>query len=338
MNKFNLKQAEQEIRKKATISDKLDYWKSIIDEYVNRPLIEQFGEKYPEEQERAIIKQLFGNDYELIPPLLIPKQIYNEHFNNGLNEPEFTYWFLKYNAQKYFDTMIKPNLPDFLNSINLDLDKLNAFEKEAEQLYKDDIINIYYGSYNSDYKNQIEFIRIKKGYYKKYTLQDVQQQANKTVILYAKHIYLKDILEKELNKTLPPQQRIKEKPDLNETGLSEKIKKHFNFFQSNCPRKHKQILKEEDFNKLIQWTIQYFENEFKVPKISDPIKVVNTNKTFVQLAFKYLFKELHKSSPYPNTLFEFYRNAFKPFSEDKKSNFEAVKNNDEVKKLMLLDY
>lgn len=135
-----------------------------------------------------------------------------------------------------------------------------------------------------------------------------------------------------------PQQTEKPKPEPKETELSERIKKHFGFFNRNCPRKHKQILNDTDFKKLIKWTIWYFENEFKVPKISEPIKVVNTNKTFVQLAFKYLFKELHKSSPYPKTLFEFYQSAFAPYSEDKKSNFEAVQNKDEVKKLMQIDY
>jgi hypothetical protein len=123
-----------------------------------------------------------------------------------------------------------------------------------------------------------------------------------------------------------------------ETELSVKVKKHFGFFNKNCPRKHKQILDDKDFNKLIDWTILYFRNNFIVPEISEPIKVVNTNKTFVQLAFKYLFKTLHKSSPYPETLFEFYQSAFTPYSEDKRNNFEAVKNNDEVKKLMQIDY
>lgn len=145
------------------------------------------------------------------------------------------------------------------------------------------------------------------------------------------------IKEQPQNEALPPQQSKKPKPEPKETELSGRIKKHFGFFNKNCPRKHKQILNDTDFEKLIEWTIWYFENDFEVPKISEPIKVVNTNKTFVQLAFKYLFKELHKSSPYPETLFKFYQSAFNPYSEDKKSNFEAVKNNDEVKKLMQID-
>jgi len=142
----------------------------------------------------------------------------------------------------------------------------------------------------------------------------------------------------EQKQILPPQQTEKPKPEQKETELSVKINKHFGFFNRSCPRKHKQILNDTDFEKLIDWVIWYYKNEFKVPEILEPIRVVNTNKTFVQLAFKYLFKELHKSSPYPETLFEFYQSAFTPYSEDKKSNFEAVKNNDEVKKLMQIDY
>ncbi len=138
---------------------------------------------------------------------------------------------------------------------------------------------------------------------------------------------------------LPPQPTDKQrKPETKETELSERIKKHFGFFNKSCPRKHKQILNDADFKSLIDWTIWYFENDFEVPEILEPIKVVNTNKTFVQLAFRYLFKELHKSSPYPETLFEFYQSAFTPYSEDKKRNFEAVKNNEEVKKLMQIDH
>lgn len=124
----------------------------------------------------------------------------------------------------------------------------------------------------------------------------------------------------------------------NETQHSEKVKKHFGFFSGNCPRKHKQILNTEDFDKLISWTTLFYENQFEVPEITNPINIVNTNKTYVQLAFKYLFKELHKSSPYHKNLFTFYSRAFIQFSSDTRSNFMAVKNNDNVKKLMKIEY
>lgn len=143
------------------------------------------------------------------------------------------------------------------------------------------------------------------------------------------------MLEKpEIDSPLPIAKR---KTESNETELSIKINKHFGFFNKNCPRCHKQILNDADFNKLLRWTNYFFENEFKVPEISEPIKTVNTNKTFVQLAFRYLFKELHKNSPYPPALFEFYKGAFSDYSQDRKSNFGKVQNRDEVKGLMKID-
>tara|TARA_R110000803_G_scaffold75179_2_gene139496 strand:+ start:477 stop:1433 length:957 start_codon:yes stop_codon:yes gene_type:complete len=137
---------------------------------------------------------------------------------------------------------------------------------------------------------------------------------------------------------LPPQHINKQIPELNETELSEIIIKHFSFFNGKCPRKHKSILSDENFRKLIEWTIYFYKNQFEVPEIRDPIKIVNTNKTFVQLAFKYLFKELHKSSPYHKNLFTFYSRAFIKYSLDKRSNFIGVRNNDEVKKLMKIKH
>jgi hypothetical protein len=126
-------------------------------------------------------------------------------------------------------------------------------------------------------------------------------------------------------------------PEKKEKTLSKKIKCHFNFFKGNCPRGHKQILLDDDFDKLINWTIYYFENEFQVPEITEPIKKVNTNTTFVRLAFKYLFKEIHQQKTYPKTLFKFYSKAFKPYADEKKENFYKVKNNDIVKELMKID-
>jgi hypothetical protein len=144
-------------------------------------------------------------------------------------------------------------------------------------------------------------------------------------------------LEKEEPSTLVKSEEIEISDEAKESELSQKINKHFAFFNENCPRKHKKILKDSDFSKLITWTVDFFENDLNVPEISEPIGIVNTNKTYVQLAFKYLFKELHRS-PYPDSLFTLYKSAFKSYEMDSKKNFDAVKNNDEVKKLMLIEY
>lgn len=164
---------------------------------------------------------------------------------------------------------------------------------------------------------------------------------NNNFILYKKgEIYLEFLRQQSVqNLEDKPQQANNKKDSVSvlKNELADKIKTHFEFYSGNCPRNHQQILKDEDFNKLILWTVFYFENNFVLPEIVEPIKVVNTNKTFVQLSFKYLFKELHREKTYPTSLFDLYKSVFIPYSKDKESNFIAVKNNVEVKKLMFLD-
>ena len=123
-----------------------------------------------------------------------------------------------------------------------------------------------------------------------------------------------------------------------EDDVAARVRKHFGFFHGQCPRKHKQILNDDDFANLIKWTVYYYKNNFSVPEIEKPIRTVNTNKTFVQLAFKYLFKEMYPNSIYPDSLFNYYQAAFLKYSDDSRTNFRSVSNNDEVKKLMLIDY
>lgn len=223
MIEFNLQLAETEIRKKQTITEKLDYWKSVIDKHFNDPLTKQFGEyKFTFEQEQARKKQLvklFGTNYSLFSPLLIPESIYNEHFENALNEPEFTYWFLQHNAQTCFDIEIKlKRLPEKLktplskNFIKAELKKLNDFEQKAESLLHESKFDIYDDYPSLEYAKEIEYLRIKADYYKSHALPLVHATGNNTtVVLYAEHIYLKQFLENELNKALPPQ------PNKNET-------------------------------------------------------------------------------------------------------------------------
>ena len=144
---------------------------------------------------------------------------------------------------------------------------------------------------------------------------------------------------------------IKIKPEIHETELSEKIKKHFNFLLGNCPRKGKPILSNEnDFNNLINWTKHFFENDFEVPEITNPIKTVNTNFYITQLAFQILFNELRKANFHSQrttakTLFNLWENSFLDYKGYKESNFWKVKKkkelgidyDTEVKKLMLID-
>ena len=99
------------------------------------------------------------------------------------------------------------------------------------------------------------------------------------------------------------------------------VRKAFDFMLRNDPRKHRQILTENDFDNLIKWVSYYFNNDFQLPIIEQPIKEVNTAKGNVIITFKYLFKNLHPTKPYPNSLFQLYRMCFLAFRNDKMSNF-----------------
>jgi len=208
-----------EIDKNLTITEKLNYWQNVIETNISEPLKKKYGNDYlfnieAEQEQRKILIKLFGLKYNLVSPLLIPEHIYNEHFENGLKEPEFTYWFLKYNAQTYFEVEIimkrlseKLKTPLSENFINAELKKLNDFEIRAESLIHESEFDIYNEYSHSEYTKEIEYLRIKAEYYKTHALPYVQGIGNTTVVLYAEHILLKEFLENELIK-IQPQNRL----------------------------------------------------------------------------------------------------------------------------------
>ena len=120
--------------------------------------------------------------------------------------------------------------------------------------------------------------------------------------------------------------------------IAERVMKHFDFFQKKCPRRHRIILSETDFDKLIGWTISFYRNEFEVPEINEPIQKVDTNRTYVRLAFKYLFKVFYPSHTiYPDSLFTFYTKAFHEYRDEKKTDFIKVARKQKVRELMKLE-
>ncbi len=150
-------------------------------------------------------------------------------------------------------------------------------------------------------------------------------------------------LFQEYFKTLPPQQSEKQEEEQKENELYEKIRYHLGFLLGNCPRKGRQILNQNDFDKLIKWTTLFYENNFEVPEIAEPIQTVNTNDYYTQLSFLYLFDELRKSDFHTQrtrakTLFNLWESSFVDYKGYSEKNFWRVnqKNKDEVKKLMLL--
>jgi len=156
--------------------------------------------------------------------------------------------------------------------------------------------------------------------------------------------------EKPQNETLPPKQSAKPKLQQKGNELYEKIRKHFGFMLEDDPRKGVPILKEKDFDNLVNWVTYFFKNNFELPVISEPIKSVNTSKYTTQLAFQILFDELrktefHKQKVKSRTpLFELWQSCFLDYKDDKESNFYRVRHKNDtgenfdsiVKRLMLI--
>lgn len=215
-----------------SITEKLNYWQNTIETNILDPLKKKYGNDYllnnnAELEQRVILTKRFGLNYKLVSPLLIPEHLYTKHFENGLNEPEFTYWFLKHNARTYFDVdIIQKRFPEKLTTtiseifIKAELKKLNDFEQKATNDLQESRFDVYKEYSFSEYAREIEYCRIKADYYETRALPYVHAIGNTTVVLYAEHIYLKDFLENELNNLLTPQLITKQKPELTITQIA----------------------------------------------------------------------------------------------------------------------
>lgn len=123
-------------------------------------------------------------------------------------------------------------------------------------------------------------------------------------------------------KALPPQQTQEAEPQI--SVLKNKIESAFSFMQYNDQRKHKRILSDYDFESLINWVNSYFENDFTIPEIVEPIKVINTNKGNVVYTFIKIFKDLHPTKTRPESLFELIKLCFYDYRNDNINNYKKT--------------
>lgn len=144
-----------------------------------------------------------------VSPLFIPETIYKEHFGgtdsdpdfgNNLNNPEFTYWFLKFHAQRYFDVILelnkineKINTPIAKEFIKAELKTIVDFEQRADSLLYESKFDIYQDK-TSEFRREIEYTRIRADYYKKHSLHDVHAITHPATIAYCNHKYYKSYL------------------------------------------------------------------------------------------------------------------------------------------------
>ncbi len=188
MAEFDLIHIENQIRQMPTITQKLDYWNSIRKQYSDTEFLKMLNGVTP-----------------FFVPLYIPEPIYKEHFYDVVNEPEFTFWFIKYYAQSYLDIIlerdeIRENLRGNSEKfVKTRLNKIKDFENRAETLWAESKVKLDSYSYNfhSQYYKEIEYLRIKNQYYETHALSDVHSCGSQTLFIYAEHILLKKNLENQ---------------------------------------------------------------------------------------------------------------------------------------------
>ncbi|MDP8217634.1 MAG: hypothetical protein P9M03_02785 [Candidatus Theseobacter exili] len=110
-----------------------------------------------------------------------------------------------------------------------------------------------------------------------------------------------------------------------ENTLRNEIKSAFSFMQRNDIRKHKLILNNTDFQNLINWVYYYFDNEFSLPEIEQPIQTINTAKGNVIYTFINLFKRLHPSGTKPQSLYLLIKACFFEYRKDNVLNYSKQK-------------
>lgn len=119
----------------------------------------------------------------------------------------------------------------------------------------------------------------------------------------------------------------KKLPLNNNTKIRETVNQQFSFTLETCPRKNKgQILSEQDYEKLVDAVSYFFENDYKLPEIKEPIKTENTTKQNIVYSFIELYGKLKKAGQKrPNSLFELIKLLFEPYKNDDISNMRKTK-------------
>jgi hypothetical protein len=193
---INYTELSKELKKLISITEKLDY----LNEY----------------QKNKVSDDLFNIQKHNLHTII--ETLESKHFKDCHTNPEFTFWFLKYNAEKIFDTYISQK--EFINkiesihknkSLQAILNEIINIETKADELLLKNKIN-YYDKYNPNggYLDffpggnvpEIEYFRVTDiGYYTNHpTPNSYTVIFSPEVNAYFRHIILKPYLEGELKK------------------------------------------------------------------------------------------------------------------------------------------
>ena len=198
------------IQLQSSIPDQLEVWKRYFNVEIEGKIEvpEMFREtphgrlgyshKFEKDVE-LLCKKIFPESTKFYTSVLIPDKLFEFNFEFAQNDPEFTFWFLKYNAKKYFESYILSDIYEDLES-PLRNEHVKGYLQELnneEQIVKDLVSThqIHSSRDNPEFPRQTELLRILERYYEQNFLRDVFATDNITIELYARHVYFKDYLK-----------------------------------------------------------------------------------------------------------------------------------------------
>lgn len=210
------KQVIKDLEKFDSISSKLDYLKELKEQYYDE--YEKAGKTLTEEESiyrigKSFIHESIFGDNSLYTSISIQKPVFEFYFEKETQNPELTYWFLKYNARQVFDytlenfkTKIESNLKE--TYIKSELKEIKEFEKKAKKLLLNKELDPYKSHQNNyRYSREVVLLRILDGsYYKENSISSFNSWGTDEVQLFARYIlwkaFLNQVLSSGINKKL----------------------------------------------------------------------------------------------------------------------------------------
>lgn len=308
---FDAKKAIKEILAIDSIALRLDYWNDNyckpLYEWINKANVNWRDEKdlISYQNNLKYWKHPFSetkdkegkNNYDLLHGnLSIPRIVYNSCFRDYVEKPEFLFWLLKYNAKGFFNIILKrdhwfqklasPNLA--YSYIQAELRELTSNENEAKELLLKKELDPYIegNNYNSKQSETVELLRILDGnYYKNNAIS--YKIKFKTTQLYAKHIYLKQFLLKNIGKV--PLKTIENNLNISLT-TPEKTDKILTVLEEWL-FEFKNDMDIEGYNILTNALYQFFTKD-TFPIIYNPIHINATNKKLVGWNLSRIYRKI----------------------------------------------
>jgi hypothetical protein len=193
-----------------SIPQQLEVWKIFFNEQIEDKIEipEMFKESpvgrvaYLHKFERdveSLCREIFPESNKFYTSILIPDKLFQFNFEFVQDDPEFTFWFLKYNAKRHFETYIMSDIYDDMESplweehVTGYLNDLKVEEQNVKDLVSTH--QIHSSKDNPEFTRQTELLRILEGYYKTNPLQDIFSTNNIIVDQYARHVFLKKYLK-----------------------------------------------------------------------------------------------------------------------------------------------